>query len=444
MKILQLVPGLYYGDAVGNDVLALDTMLRDAGYETKIYALDIGKRIPEGVAEDFFQMPMPDAEDLVVYHMATGCDAIRDFLLKKRCRQVMVYHNLTPARFFEGYSEDSVYNVQKGFDDLARLRDAFESCIAVSEFNRQDLRRAGYRCPIAILPILVPFADYRQAPDHEVLAQYQGDGRTNILFLGRVVPNKCQEDILAAFAFYQQQYDESARLFVVGNYDGMERYYDRLQRYAEVLGARDVVFTGHTPFPAILAYYQLADAFLCMSEHEGFCVPLIEAMLFDTPVVAYRTAAIPYTLHGAGLLLEDKHPALVAAALHRVVSDMDCRARVLAGQRERLAYFSYERVGQQACELIRRLVAHESVDWFGAETEISRIRCGTEKDLDAIRAEAAQLPAGGVSFADVPIEQPVLEQKSHAVLRAGYRAVNAVSPWLAQRVKQFIKSRVLS
>ena len=101
-------------------------------------------------------------------------------------------------------------------------------------------------------------------------------------------------------------------------------------------------------------------------------------------------------------------------------------------------------MGQQACELIRRLVAHESVDGFGAETEISRIRCGTEKDLDAIRAEAAQLPAGGVSFADVPIEQPVLEQKSHAVLRAGYRAVNAVSPWLAQRVKQFIKSRVLS
>ena len=114
------------------------------------------------------------------------------------------------------------------------------------------------------------------------------------------------------------------RLFFVGKYAGMEAYYEQLKRYVEALDLKDVYFTGHIKFDEILAYYRTADVFVCMSEHEGFCVPLVEAMYFGVPIVAYDSSAIADTLGNGGILTEDKDPKLVAEIINRLVQDETC------------------------------------------------------------------------------------------------------------------------
>lgn len=360
MKLLQLVPTLAYGDAVGNDVLAINALLNNLGIKTKIYAEHIDKRIPSDIAESFYKIPNVEKDDIIVYHLSIGCKAIRNYLLKQDCRKVMVYHNITPSIFFAPYSKDSVRAVRSGLWDLKILRKSFEACIADSEFNKQDLRKSGYTCPIAVLPVLVPFKDYEQEPDLQLISHYKNDGWKNILFVGRVAPNKCQEDVILSFAVYKKLYNSKARLFLVGNYGGF--YYDRLQEYIKELGVTDVVFTGHIPFKTILAYYHLADVFLCMSEHEGFCVPLLEAMKFDVPIVAYSSTAIPYTLGDSGIKVSTKSPKLVAAILDEVLCDTKLRDNVLNEQRKRLKYFQYDNISELAKRIIIQLINHENIE----------------------------------------------------------------------------------
>ena len=153
------------------------------------------------------------------------------------------------------------------------------------------------------------------------------DGRTNILFVGRVIPNKKIDDLIRVFALYQRLFDRHSRLLLVGDYRGHEKYYDRLQELVRERGAQDVVFTGPVDDDELRAAYSCADLFLCLSEHEGFCVPLLEAMAFDVPVVAFDTGAVRETLRGGGVLLRDKEPAAVAGLVRRVLTDDALRAR---------------------------------------------------------------------------------------------------------------------
>ena len=362
MKIIQLLPTLAYGDAIGNDVLAINALLHNLGIETKIYAIEIDKRMPGDIAESFYKMLNVKKEDIVIYHLSIGCKAIRNYLLKQDCRKVMMYHNFTPNVFFDPYSKAFARAIRNGLWDLKILKASFEACIADSEFNKQDLRRAGYTCPIAVLPILVPFRDYEQEPDLQLISHYKNDGWKNILFVGRIAPNKCQEDLILSFTVYKKLYNSKARLFLVGNYKGMEAYYDRLQEYIKELGVTDVIFTGHTPFKTILAYYHLADVFLCMSEHEGFCVPLLEAMQFDVPLVAYSSTAIPYTLGDAGIKISTKSPKLVAAILDEVLCDTKLREKILFEQRKRLKYFQYDNISELAKRIVIHLINHENIE----------------------------------------------------------------------------------
>jgi len=162
--------------------------------------------------------------------------------------------------------------------------------------------------------------------------------------VGRIAPNKRQENVIRAFYQYRKLNPDS-RLILVGSYLGMENYYQRLVKYAKALGIEDdVVFTGHIKFSEILAFYHVADAFVCMSEHEGFCVPLVEAMFFNVPVIAYDTSAISDTLGGSGVLLDSNDPVFTAHVINRVLTDEKLRESIVEGQKKRLEDFSYERI----------------------------------------------------------------------------------------------------
>ena len=255
-----------------------------------------------------------------------------------------MYHNITPPEYFAKNDSRFTKVCEYGLEGARYLADKVDYCLAVSAFNKQDLINMGYKCDIDILPVIIPMSDYDKKPDKGVMKEYS-DGYTNILFTGRVAPNKKHEDLIASFYYYNRLYNKKSRLILAGSFREDDPYYIRLTEYTKKLGLGDaVVFTGHIKFDRILAYYRTADVFLCMSEHEGFCVPLVEAMKFQIPVIACANAAIPETLGGSGMLIDDKDPVYVAACIDRMVRDKALRADVIEKQNNRLAYFQYDNI----------------------------------------------------------------------------------------------------
>lgn len=343
MRIVQLYSSLSYGDAIGNDILALDSIIKAKGYESKIYAEYIDKRISPDLASDFSNYK-PEKSDIILLHVG-GASKLNKWIKTVNCKKIMVYHNITPPDFFKEYSPKSASYCQRGLEEVEDLKDTFDMVLAVSDFNRQNLIDMGYKCEIKVLPILILFDDYKKEVSAEIIEKYQDD-YTNIIFLGRIVPNKKHQDVIAAFDFYQKNYNPKSRLFLVGNPRDFENYGEKLREYTKKLEVENVVFTGHTKFNEILAYYKLSDLFLCQSEHEGFCVPLVEAMYFNLPILAYASSAIPSTLGGSGFLLKEKTPALTAGVMNRILTDNSLKNTILENQSERLSDFSHEKVAE--------------------------------------------------------------------------------------------------
>ncbi|MDE6592817.1 MAG: glycosyltransferase family 4 protein [Oscillospiraceae bacterium] len=348
-RVVQLVSCLNFGDAVGNEVIAFKKFLKENGYVTEIFTEAISPRLPADTAINYRRMPVLDPEDIVIYHFASEC-SLFDTVKQLKCKVVLRYHNVTPPKFFEGFDENAVIACSNGLSQVSELREYIDYCLPVSEFNKKDLTEMGYTCPMTVLPILIRFSDYEQQPDEQVVQKYS-DGRSNILFVGRMAPNKKVEDVISAFAVYKDRYDPAARLFLVGSYNEGDGYYRKLVKHIEDLGVKDVIFPGHISFAAILAYYSIAHAFLCMSEHEGFCVPLVEAMYFHVPIVAYNSSAVPSTLGGTGVLLDEKEYDKAAKAIWEITKN-DKAEEIVKGQDKRLKDFSQKNITGQLRKFI--------------------------------------------------------------------------------------------
>lgn len=357
MRIVQLA--VYYGrgDAIGNETMAIYELLRKLGYETGIYAINIHEDADPKVVHSIRELRNLTEEDIIIYHLAIGTD-LNYKVTKYPGRKIVVFHNITPSVFFRPYTYMMAMMCDEGMRGLRFLSDKVDYCFADSQYNKNVLIQNGYHCPIDVLPIIMPFSDYAKVPDETVMNRYSGDGRTNILFTGRIAPNKKQEDVIASFYCYQKLYDPDARLFLVGNYNGMEAYQKRLMAYTEKLGVRNVVFTGHIRFSELLAYYHLADLFLCESEHEGFCVPLLEAMYLNIPIIAYDCTAVGETLGKGGFLVKEKNHSEIAASIHRVLTDEPLRSYLLSYQRQRLAEFAPEKTEAILTDRLNKLCCH--------------------------------------------------------------------------------------
>lgn len=357
MKVIQFIPTIAFGDAVGNDTVALRKVIEDMGYVTGIYAESIVPPLGKKTALPLEELPELTSEDVGILHLSTGAKLNFEFA-DLPCRKIIIYHNITPTCYFADSDRYIEKINQWALDAASYLADKVDYCIADSEFNKQELLRLGYTCPIDVLPVLIPFDDYRKKPDSAVMKRYD-DGRTNIVFTGRIVPNKKQEDIIAAFYYYKKYYDAEARLFLVGSYKEENRYYRRLRKYVEQLELNDVIFTNHIAFDEILAYYRLADLFLCMSEHEGFCVPLVEAMFFQIPIAAYHSSAIPYTLGGSGFLFDTQEPLEVAGIMHYILNNNQIARQLVENQNVRLKDFSYNQIRSRFEELLIKFLRGE-------------------------------------------------------------------------------------
>ncbi len=354
MKILQFIPTIAFGDAVGNDTIALRRVIADMGYETGIYAESVVPPLDKTVALSIKERPELEKSDIAILHLSTGSRLNFDFA-DFPCRKVVIYHNITPPKYFED-NDPFIRDIYVWALEAARyLADKVDYCLADSDYNKQNLLELGYQCPIDVLPILIPMKDYQKTPNRSVMRKYDDDW-TNIVFTGRIAPNKCQEDVIRAFVSYRKYCNPNCRLFLVGAYKEENRYFQKLWRYVHLLGMEDIYFTNHISFDSILAYYKIADVFLCMSEHEGFCVPLVEAMFFEKPIIAYNSSAVPDTLGGSGILLDTKEPIIAAKMIERLCHDTALRNQVLHNQKVRLQDFQYEKIKQQFEIYIRRFI----------------------------------------------------------------------------------------
>jgi L-malate glycosyltransferase len=338
MTVNQWLPAAHRGDAIGDSARRVRDLLRAMGHDSHIYALTIDDDMRDQVR------PFDDAAarrgDVTVFHYALPSPMTAAFK-ELPAGRVLQYHNITPAHFFVPYHPEVFRIAALGRQDLASLVGHVDLALGDSEFNRLELERLGF-APTGVMPIALDLARITDAGPHPVLEHLLGDGLTNFLFVGRIVPNKRIEDIVRLAEVYKRYIDANYRFIFVGRTDGMPRYYATVRALVveyDMLPER-FVFAGAVPDWELSAYYRTASVYLSLSEHEGFCVPLLEAMAADVPVFAYESSAVADTLGGAGVCWSPKDLEYAAELLGQLAFDPVMRAKVIEGQRKRLQDFS--------------------------------------------------------------------------------------------------------
>jgi len=353
-RVHQILATLGYGDAIGNEALGIQRALRAAGYESEIIVETADPRLEDLTIDyrDIVGDVAPD--DVLVHHFSLGSRASRTaFALP--CRMILIYHNITPPEYFLGVHDQLVRQCYHGRRELLPYRARVDLALGDSEFNRQELERLGF-APTAVLPVVPDFSHLEVEPDPRPDAAYD-DAWTNVLFVGRVIPNKRFDNLIRFFHAYQSHYNPRSRLLLAGSYGGFETYLTQLHALIAELGCRDVHLLGQVTNEELTALYDVADLFLCASEHEGFCVPLIEAFHAGVPVMAYAATAVPATLDGGGVLYDTRDPRRVAGLMHELLADDERIARVLDAQDAALARLRGQDFGAMIVQFVRDVLA---------------------------------------------------------------------------------------
>lgn len=327
-RVHQVLATLGYGDAIGHEVLGIQRVLRRAGYESEIFAETADPRLEDHTVDYRDLVGAVRPSDLLIHHFSIGSRASR-IAYALPGRMVLVYHNITPPSYFVGVHKELVKLCFHGRRELTAYITRCELALGDSEYNRQELSDLGY-ARTAVLPVVPDFSHLDGAPDRRLAAL--DDEWTNVLFVGRVIPNKKFEDVIRAFHAYRTRHNPRSRLLLVGSYSGFENYLAMLQGLVARLGTPDVHVLGHVSNEELTAVYDVADVFLCASEHEGFCVPIVEAFYKRIPVLAYAATAVPATMDGGGVLYDTKDPLEIARLMDAVLDDPRIEEAVLESQ----------------------------------------------------------------------------------------------------------------
>jgi glycosyltransferase involved in cell wall biosynthesis len=328
-RVHQILATLGYGDAIGNEVLGINRVLRAAGYQSEIIVETADPRLEELTVDYRDMVQDVSADDLLIHHFSLGSRASRTaFALP--CRMLLVYHNITPPEYFLGVHDQLVRQCYHGRRELLPYRSRCELAVGDSEFNRAELASLGFP-RTAVLPVVPDFTHLDVPGDRRIHMAYD-DEWTNVLFVGRLIPNKRPDNLIRFVHAYRTQYNRRTRLILAGAYGGFERYLAQLHHLMAALGAEDVHILGQVSNEELTALYDVADLFLCASEHEGFCVPLVEAYYKRVPVLALAATAVPATLDGGGVLYTSTEPSEVASRMHAMLDNAALQDDILRRQ----------------------------------------------------------------------------------------------------------------
>jgi glycosyltransferase involved in cell wall biosynthesis len=354
--IHQLVPSVVPGDATTAHTLQVQRLLRDLGFHSEVYATAVHEQL-EGHVRLLHELRGPSRRDGFLMYQLSAQSPLGDWLSGRLESVAVNYHNITPAHCLRGWNRPRMLELSAAHVQVAQLARHSAVGICDSSYNAADLRAKGWEAT-TVVPILLDLAEFDadSDPDAEREGRRRQTSGSRWLSVGAISPHKCQHHVVRAFALYRRVYDPHATLTLVGR-PAVPSYFDALRHYVQSLELDDaVVLPGGVTHAQLVAQYRAADVYLSASVHEGFCVPLLEAMYHDVPVVALRAGAVAETLGHAGLLVDSEAPAEMAASVWRAVSDQALRARLRAAGRHRLDHFSLERTRSAMATAIQRWV----------------------------------------------------------------------------------------
>ncbi len=353
MIVNQWTEAAHRGDAIGDHTRAFRDLVRSLGHESEIYSLTIDP----GLEDEIRPWSDPGARqgDVTIFHFVMPSAMSGAFKMLPGAR-VLQYHNITPAHFFAPFAPEIARLTILARRELATLADRTDLAMGDSTYNREELDVLGFR-HTGVMPILVDTDRLIDAPPVESIARVLDDDLVNILFVGRIAPNKKIEDHIKLAELFKRYVDTEYRFIFVGRDDAIPRYGAAIRGLVRELrmSPERFLFTGAVPADELATYYRHAHAYVSLSEHEGFCVPLVESMAMEVPVLAFGCCAVPETLGGAGVCFSPKDLEQAAELLCDLIYDETLRSAVLAGQRRRLADFSYDRFVPQAQALLEAL-----------------------------------------------------------------------------------------
>lgn len=354
MRLDQVIPTLASRDAIGAHTLALRNALRSAGVDSDIF---YGTCTPDVADEGrpIAELGDPGPDRWLLYQLSIG-SPVFDTLMAHAEPKIVNYHNITPADLLAAWEPEVGRQVELGRQQLRALAPESRLAICDSAFNETELVEAGYR-HTTVVPLLIDVTAAAPAPDPTVAAKLRRakrDGGADLLFVGKIAPHKAPHDLVRMLAALHRAGDPRARLHLVGSPLGAT-YARALSLFVERLRLSDTVtVTGSVSPAALEAYYQAADVFVCASDHEGFCVPVVEAMGHRLPVVAYGAGAIPETVGHGGLVLETKQPVVFATAVQRVLDDLDLRRRLVDAASRRVEELGMARSAARLVEILHK------------------------------------------------------------------------------------------
>lgn len=346
MRVLQLIEALDFGDAVSTHTIEIRNMLNALDISNEIYSKYVHDKVQH------LRKPLDSirvsSKDLIFFHFS-GKTSLLEQLKQLPCKKAIIYHNITPHYFFEDM-EPHYQHCLEGREQLKEMVSLFDLYIGDSQFNVDELSSLGCS-PCRVMPIIV---------DMKIKGQRKKYGGaklgTKFLFVGRVAPNKKHEDIIRVFDYYCTYIDPKATLYLVGNYNDYMPYYDQLQQLIKNLPSKNrIIFTGKVSSEELTYHYNSADIFLCMSEHEGFCVPLLESMSYGLPTIAFDSGAISTTMGKAGVLIKEKRYDDIAELIDYLLQDQKTIQTIIDKQYEWLERFSLERSQQLLLDIVKQM-----------------------------------------------------------------------------------------
>lgn len=337
--IHQLVHTLSYGDAISCEVLSLKKQFNDLGIKSEVYAINEHPKL-KGESIKYTELDV-DFDGEVILHYSLG-SPLNDLYSKlTKAKRALIYHNLTPPKWFKGTNPRIVRDIEAGVKELPELLKITDRIISDSKYNAKEIEALGFESSVLELP--VDPQRWQMESNSGIVSQLQNDPSIHLIHVGRLAPNKCVEDIIKTFYFLHEKVTKDCKLWLVGIDIDTEVYSYSLKRLVNFLGLEDKVkFVGCFADSELKALYENATVYLCMSEHEGFCLPVVEAMRFGLPVLSYASSALPDTVGGGGILFSEKNHLELALLINEIATNPSLKEKLIASGKKRVENLSVE------------------------------------------------------------------------------------------------------
>ena len=344
MRIIQVLDALDYGDGVSNSVINYYILLNKMGYETSIYSKWFNEKVSS------YRKNIDDlvirSDDIVIHHFS-GKSNIINIVSTFNCTKILCYHNITPLNFFD----KNKTGIGEGEKQLLDFKNIYDYYIGDSSYNISSLKELGIESKFDVLPILIDFSQLDKVSKKDI---HNNIEQKIFIFVGRVAPNKKHEDIIDVFEEYFVNINNNSMLYLIGNYNDYPEYFDFLKNKLEKLLCKEgVIFTGKVSNEELYNYYKNADVFICMSEHEGFCIPILESMYCGVPTIAFDSCAISSTMGNSGVLVKNKNYKEIARLIHYLFINENIKNEIVVKQKIRTLELTEEKLKIKLESLIK-------------------------------------------------------------------------------------------